>query len=124
MRKSVALCRRLVSLQSEKLVAGNRAVREDVLVGNDCWRSWHRHPTVRGDVVRDGLKREIAVVKWPGEDRVGVDLLNVQGWSPQLKRADVAPIAATRVCDRRKIERPGRAALVSGETETLALIEG
>ena len=55
-----------IPFQPVKLVAGNRAVGEDVLVGNDRWRPHHGRPTVRGNDIRRGLNDEISVVRRPG----------------------------------------------------------
>src|SRR5947207_1226656 len=71
---SITLRRLSIALQPVKLVAGNRAVGEYVLVGHDHWCSRYGRPTVRGDDIGHGLKREIAVVRLPRENRVGVEL--------------------------------------------------
>src|SRR6266496_2268502 len=67
------LHRHSVAFESVKPVAENRAVGEDVLIGNDRRRARHRRPTCLEGDIHHRLKGEIAVVRLPGEYRVSVE---------------------------------------------------
>src|SRR6266481_1383643 len=87
----------LVAFQSVKPVAQYRAIREDVLAGNDYRCPSYIRPTVGCVNVGHGLEDKITVAGGPVEDCDSPELLNGQGWPPQFNGPDVAGVAADDV---------------------------
>src|SRR6266481_3728236 len=114
----------LVAFQSVKPVARYRAIREDVLAGNDYRCPSYIRPTVGCVNVGRGLEDKITVAGGPVEDCDSPELLKGQRWPPQFNGPDVAGVAAAGIDDGGEVEWPRRAALVCDGTEIFALVDG